>query len=129
MEVNLGLWSAVINAGIFLSLIAIPWVGGPARYLVLILGLGGVVGLLGVDLYVGVQKEDYDLAADLMLLDLTKAVFFFGISWCAERLFRTFFRRVKERNLDKEWQKEETGRNFDRNLRGLKDPNAKPRKR
>lgn len=129
MDVNLGLWSAVINAGIFLCLMAIPWVGGTARVLVMILGLGGVVSLLGVDLYIGVQKQDYDLAADLMLLDFTKAVFFFGISWCAERLFRTFFNRAKEQNQDKEWQKEETSRNFDRNLRGLKDPNAKPKKR
>ncbi len=129
MDVNLGLWSAVINAGIFLCLIAIPWVGGPARVLVMILGLGGVVSLLGVDLYIGVQKQDYDLAADLMLLDFTKAVFFFGVSWCTERLFRTFFNRAKVQNQDKEWQKEETSRNFDRNLRGIKDPNAKHRKR
>lgn len=129
MELSLGLWSAVINAGIFLCLIAIPWVAGPARYLVMTLGLGGIVCLLGVDLYIGVQKGDYDLAADLMLLNLTKAIFFYGVSWCAERLFRTFFHRVKEQNQDKEWQKEETSRNFDRNLRGLKDPNAKSKKR
>lgn len=128
MEVSLGLWAAVINAGIFLFLIAIPWVSGPFRLLVMFLGLGGVLALLGFDFYIGVAEKDYDLAADLMLLDLTKAVFFFGASWAVEKVFRTFFNRAGEKAQGKEWEEEELPRNFDRNIRGLKNPNEKKKR-
>ncbi len=129
MEVSLGLWAAVINAGIFLFLIAIPWVSGPIRLLVLFLGLGGVLCLLGFDFYFGVAEQDYGLAADLMLLDLTKAVFYFGASWAIERIFRTFFSRAREQKQGTEWEEQELSRNFDRNIRGLKDPDEKKKKR
>lgn len=128
MEVSLGLWAAVINAGIFLFLIAIPWVSGPFRLLILFLGLGGILALLGFDFYIGVAENEYDLAADLMLLDLTKAVFFFGASWAIERVFRTFMDRSREQKKEQVWEEKELSRNFDRNIRGLNDPNEKKKR-
>ncbi|GEM_PF-3171524 len=120
--VSLGFWAALINMVIFLSLIAIPWTVGRFRPLVLILGVGGAAALLAFDFTIGVEKQDYDLAADLMLLTLSKAVFFFLISYATEKIFRTFFRQSKEKNADKQWQEDEIKKTFDRNLRGLKNP-------
>ncbi len=108
---------------------AIPWVSGTAQRLVMLLGIGGVVCLLGFDLYIGVEEKDYDLAADFMLLNLTKAILFFGVSWIVEKIVLTFIDRAKQQNKSAEWQEKDLTRNFDRNMRGLKDPDTKHGKR
>lgn len=115
-------WASLANMVIFLSLIAIPWVVGPARPLVLFLGIGGVLALLGFDFWVGVETKDYDLAADFMMLTASKAAFFFLISYALEKIVRTFFKKSREENADKQFQQEEIKERFDRNFRGLKDP-------
>ncbi len=124
-QVGLGFWAALLNMLIFLSLMAVPWTVGRFRPLVLVLGVGGVIALLAFDFMIGVEKRDYDLAADLMLLTLSKAVFFFLISYAAEKIFRTFFYQSKEKNADKQWREDTLKKTFDRNLRGLKNPEDK----
>ncbi|MFT6559476.1 hypothetical protein [Sneathiella sp.] len=120
-QTTLAFWSSLLNAAIFLSLIAIPWSVGKFKPFVMLIGVGGLVMLLGFDFYVGVNANDYDLASDLMLLTVLKGVFFFLISFAAEKIFRTFFQRSKEKNTHKEWRDEEMATRYDRNFRGLKN--------
>ncbi len=127
-QINPGFWALLLYGAIFLSLVAIPWTVGAIRPLILLVGIGGLAALLGFDHFVGVQKSDYDLAANLMLLTLSKAVFFFLISYAAEKLFRVFFRQSKEQKTDQDWREEELAKSFDRNMRGLKNPDQKSNK-
>ncbi|GLQ05282.1 hypothetical protein [Sneathiella chinensis] len=91
METSLTLWTSLLGAGIYLCLIAIPWAARRVRAFLMIVGFGGVAVLLGFDAYVGFSHQDIGLALNLMLLTLTKAVFFFGLSWLVERVVGAFF--------------------------------------
>ncbi|MCG8490248.1 MAG: hypothetical protein MI743_01425 [Sneathiellales bacterium] len=119
-------WASLANMVIFLSLIAIPWVVGTVRPLIFFLGGGGILALLGFDFWVGIETRDYDLAADLMILTASKAAFFFLISYALEKIVRTFFKKSKEENAGKQLQQEEIKTRFDRNFRGVKDPEERP---
>jgi len=124
LDFSVELWASVTNAVIFLCLVAIPWTSGISRFLTLIVGGGGFVCLLGFDFFVGFQKDDLGLSTDLMLLTLSKGIFFFTASYGIEKIFRTFLSgsRTEDRPLDP--QESEISRRFDRNMRGLKDVGA-----
>lgn len=121
MNFSLELWASVVNAAIFMSLIAIPWTAGVFRLLVLIIGLGGLACLLGFDFLVGFQKDDFGLIVDLMSLTFAKGGFFLVASYGVERVFRTFLSNTRTEERPSDLQEDETSRRFDRNLRGLKD--------
>jgi hypothetical protein len=127
VDFSLDIWSAVMNAVIFLCLIAIPWLSGPIRVPTMFLGIGGLILLLGFDVFAGMQADDSGMAINLAVLTLSKAVFFFLASLAVEKLFRAILQHYRERKAP-EWSEERTKASFARNLRGLKDPDARPKK-
>lgn len=89
-EYSLSLWSAVLQAVSFLTLMAIPWTDGKARLAVAIIGTIGIVTILAFQLYVGVQSGDMGLGIDLMMMTALNVVFYVALSWGVERLFRLY---------------------------------------
>ncbi|MCF8467762.1 MAG: hypothetical protein K9G33_10210 [Sneathiella sp.] len=95
-ELGVDLWGAAFQAISFLCLMAIPWTDGRIRIGAIIVAALGILSILGFQLYVGVEKQDYGLAADLVTLTLANVVMYFSVSWIVEKLFRLFLLKRKK---------------------------------
>jgi signal transduction histidine kinase len=97
-ETGIDLWGAVFQAASFLCLMAIPWVDGKIRWILTLVAGAGILSILGFQLYIGVEKQDYELAKDLMLVTITNAILFFAVSLGVERVLRLYLiSRKKDR--------------------------------
>ena len=97
-ELGLDLWGAAFQTVSFLCLMAIPWTDGKIRLILGLLAAVGILSILGFQFYIGLEKQDYGLGMDLIIVTLTNAIFYFAISWGVERLFRLYLlKRKKER--------------------------------
>lgn len=95
-EFGLDLWGAAFQAVSFLCLMAIPWTDDKVRLILILIAGAGILSILGFQLYIGVEKQDYGLAKDLMIVTIMNAILYFAISWGVERVFRLFL--LKRRN-------------------------------
>ncbi|MEX0582861.1 MAG: hypothetical protein WD185_04265 [Sneathiella sp.] len=95
-ELGVNLWAAVFQTVSFLCLMAIPWTDGRLRWLVGLLAASGIILILAFQFYIGVEKNDYGLGADLMIVTLANAALYLAISWGVERVFRLFLLRRRK---------------------------------
>ena len=59
----------------------------------------GLLSILAFQFYIGVEKHDYGLGMDLMMVTVLNAILYFAISWGVERVFRLFLlKRKKDRS-------------------------------
>ena len=97
-EAGIDLWGAAFQAVSFLCLMAIPWTDGKIRWVLILVAGAGMLSILAFQLYIGVEKQDYGLAKDLMIVTLTNVILFFAISLGVERVLRLYLlNRKKDR--------------------------------
>ena len=97
-ETGIDLSGAVFQAISFLCLMAIPWTDGKIRWILILVSGVGILSILGFQLYIGAQQQDYALAKDLMVVTITNAILFFAISLGVERILRLYLlSRKKDR--------------------------------
>ena len=97
-ELGIDLWGAAFQAVSFICLMAIPWAVGQFRVIVALLATVGIMAILGFQFYIGVEKQDYGLALQLMTVTIMNVVFYFAISWGVERVFRLYLLKRKKGN-------------------------------
>jgi len=98
-DLGIDLWGAAFQAVSFLCLMAIPWTDGKIRIIVALMAGAGILSILAFQFYIGVEKHDYGLGMDLMMITFLNAVFYLAISWGVERVFRLFLlKRKKDRS-------------------------------
>ena len=90
------LWGAAFQAISFICLMAVPWTDGGLRIGAIIVAALGILSILGFQFYIGVEKQDYGLAADLITVTLANVVLYFSVSWIVEKLFRLYLLKRKK---------------------------------